>query len=515
MNEKRKTKAQLLEELAALRQQIAELTARESHHRQTEEALQAAKDYAETLINSSLDMIISVDRDRRIMEFNPAAEKTFGYRQAEVLGQPVDLLYADPAEGVRIAAQILREGGFRGEITNRRKDGEIFYSYLSASQMYDAAGKMIGVMGISRDITEYKRTEAALRESEEKYRDLVENVTELIYVVDEKGVITYISPVAKLLGGYDPATLVGHSFTEFVHPEDLPVLIESFHKTLAGELHPSEYRLLTVSGEPIWVRSASRPIFRGERVVGLRGVITDITDRKRVESELAQQRAEFLAMLTHDIRTPLGAILACAELVLEEINRRGLTEEKDLLERLRGNVLTIDSLVTNYLDFSRIEAGHLTLNTTPLAINDILCRVKQHYDAEARRRDIVLECPDPAESPVVEGDPLALERIFANLVHNALKFTPAGGRVTVSSLRQDREVVVSVRDTGTGIAPQELPFLFEKYRRGAATHHRQGTGLGLFIVKALIESHGGRVQADSTLGNGTCLTVYLPLASQQ
>src|SRR5262245_24317543 len=122
------------------------------------------QEYAATLINSSLDMIIAVDVHREIVEFNRAAEQTFGYRKAEVLGQPVDLLYANPSEGVQVHTNTLGEGGFTGEITNKRKNGEIVYVYLSASVIRDAQGRVVGVMGISRDITERKRAEARLAE---------------------------------------------------------------------------------------------------------------------------------------------------------------------------------------------------------------------------------------------------------------------------------------------------------------------------------------------------------------
>ena len=385
MKDKRKTKAQLIEELAALRQQFANLGTFESDHRRTGKVLQAAKDYAETLIDSSLDMIISVDVKRRIIEFNRAAEQTFGYSREEVLGQPVDLLYADPSEGLQVNSKTFQDGVFNGEVRNKRKNGEVFYSYVSASVMRDANGELVGFMGTSRDIT----------------------------------------------------------------------------------------------------------------------------NRKALE----RQRAEFLTMLTHDIRKPLGAILACAEMVLEDVKKRGLAQEQDLLERLRRNALTINSLVTNYLDFSKIEAGHLTLAKRPLKISDILSQVGEQYETEAKRKRITLEFQHQQEALVVDGDPLALERVFANLIHNALKFTPELGRVTVSCRREQGAVVVAVADNGSGIAPKEIPFLFDKYSRASAANHREGTGLGLFIVKALVEAHGGRVEVKSTLGSGSCFLVFLPIAN--
>lgn len=386
MDDSRKTKLELLEEIAELRAQVAELQGRETLRSSAEDARQAAKEYADTLIDSSLDMIIAADMNRCIVEFNAAAEHTFGYRREEVIGQPVDLLYAEGVLGQQVHARMLVEGKFTGEVLNRRKTGEIFPSYLSASPMRDAAGKLIGFMGVSRDISERK--------------------------------------------------------------------------------------------------------------------------------QLERQRTEFLAMLTHDIKRPLSSILACAEMVLDGVKEHGLTGEEELLERLRSSVTMIDSLVTNYLELSRIEAGSLALVKMRLDIDRILQRVRQQYETEARRRRIHLEIESTPGAVEVEADLLALERVFANLVHNALKFTPAEGFVRVAVTIQGEHAVISVKDTGAGIPPEERPFLFEKYRRFATQRQREGTGLGLAIVKAMVEAHQGHVEVESTPGQGSCFSVYLPLRAK-
>lgn len=383
MDDSKKTKSELMAEIAQLRMQVADMQGREAAHRSTEEALQTAKEYADVLINSSLDMIIAVDINRNIMEFNAAAEHTFGYRREEVIGQSIDLLYAENALYRQMHMHMLHGGTFTGEVLNRRKNGEVFPSYLSAACMRNAKGKLIGFMGVSRDISERK--------------------------------------------------------------------------------------------------------------------------------QLERQRAEFLAMLTHDIKKPLGSILACAELVLEGVKAHGLTDEEELLERLRSSVTTIDSLVTNHLDFSRIEAGVLALITAPLPIARVLQRTRQQYEAEARRRRIQLKIEPASEILEVEGDMLALERVFANLVHNALKFTPAEGTIRVTVTPQREMVVIAVEDTGSGITPEEYSRLFEQSHRPTFQRQREGTGLGLAIVKALVSAHRGRVEVESAPGQGSRFSIYLPL----
>lgn len=246
-------------------------------------------------------------------------------------------------------------------------------------------------------------------------------------------------------------------------------------------------------------------------VARLRTQVEKLQKRESARQTEECARAQFLAMLAHDIKKPLGAILACAEMVQDGVKAHGLTEEEDLLERLRGSVTTIDSLVTNYLDFSRIEAGLLALVLGPLPVDRLLQRMRRHYSAEARRRRLQLEVAAAPDALIVDGDMLALERVLINLVHNALKFTPAGGTIRVHADRQDGMAVITVQDTGPGIAAEDHPFLFEKYHHPTPSRQHEGTGLGLAIVKALVEAHHGRVAVDSPPGRGACFTLHLPL----
>lgn len=779
MNDEAKSREELLQEVRALRARVGELEATAVGSQKTEATVRL-NEYAETLINSSLDMIVAVDADRRITEFNPAAEKVFGYQKAEVVGQVVDLLYNDLRLGAEINTQVLTSGRYIGETRNKRKNGELFDVYLEASVIRDTIGTIVGIMGISRDITERKKAaeaqarlttileatpdlvgitnlngemlylnragrcvmgigeneslteagnvydyhpewvrirfseilptiitegvwsgesailsrdgrevpvsqvilahnrpdemvkffstiardisaqkqvEVALRESEEKYRDLVENITDIIYIVDATGTLTYISPVVKVLGDYTPEEVVGHSFTEFIHPEDLPILMESFQQTLTGNLHPSEFRIPRKSGAPLWIRSSSRPILRDGQVIGLRGVLTDISERKQAEEALREseqryrnlfenandaiatftldsiitscnrgaermlgwsreevigqhtskvstpatvilvaertrrflagdkpssstfeielvhkdghivpveartrtirdrngkpigfqgiyrdvsakkalekQREDFLAMLAHDIKNPLSAILGYLDLLAQVMVTEVPTPEQDFLVRIRDNALTINSLIANYLDLARTEAGQFVLQRSPQPLAPILQRVVHQYVGVAQRRHLTLTLALAENLPTLMADGMALERAFTNLVRNALKFTPETGHITVTARRWDADnshngtalsvtvpspfsdkdgVVIEVSDTGPGIAPDEIPFLFQKYRRASTSRNQEGTGLGLFIVKTVVEAHSGHVEVESQLGSGSCFRVILPLA---
>ncbi len=244
----------------------------------------------------------------------------------------------------------------------------------------------------------------------------------------------------------------------------------------------------------------------------LQGVEDTLTRDIAARKELDQQRADFLAMLTHDIRNPLGVILGYTEMLLEDAHDRGDSSGEHFLERLKSNALTIHALVTNYLDLSQIEAGRLQLTLKPIPLNPLLERIRQQYEPEARRQRIILRCRLQRGLPFVYGDALALERVFTNLLNNALKFTPEMGQVTISSSRYSEELVVKVSDTGPGVASEEIPTLFQKYHRCVQTCPHEGVGLGLFIAKTLVDAHNGRIEVESTLGQGTQFLVFLPLA---
>jgi len=253
--------------------------------------------------------------------------------------------------------------------------------------------------------------------------------------------------------------------------------------------------------EGLWESQEGKP-------PGLQVTSRDISARKTLE----ERQDELLPMLAHDIRNSLGIVLGYTEMLLDEAKEQKQATE-DLLRGLKRGALSVRSLLANYLELSRLEAGRLILMKQPLRLNNLLRRIGQQYEAEAQRRHITLELHLQQELPEIEGDELALERILTNLVHNALKFTPACGQVTISSAHQDNEVVVAVADTGPGMVAEEIPLLFEKYRRAEKARSQEGTGLGLFIVKALVEAHGGRIEVQSTPGQGACFQVILEAGS--
>jgi PAS domain S-box-containing protein len=236
------------------------------------------------ILDTSPFSVIAADNDEKIVYVNPATEKLFGYEKNELIGENPIVLNADPdADKIQkeIVDTIKRGGVWRGEILNKKKNGCVFPISASVYRLFDKKGDLIALVGFQEDISERKKVEEILKESERKYRELVENIDDVLYSVDDKGNITYISPKIKDVIGYAPDEVIGKNYSKFVHPEDKSRIMQNFKEAREGNLTQHEYRVISKSKGTIWVRAHSRPVFEGKKYAGLRGVLTDITKYKQ------------------------------------------------------------------------------------------------------------------------------------------------------------------------------------------------------------------------------------------
>jgi PAS domain S-box-containing protein len=351
----------------------------------------------------------------------------------------------------------------------------------------------------------------SLRESEKRYRNLFENAGDGIAIYALDGNVISVNHALETLSGASRDVFVGkhyrHILTSSVVAEAIAQQERAHAANQLSWIYESELGRADGAIVPVEVHCR----FLGDddgRPALVMAMYRDTTDRKNLE----RQRAEFSAMLAHDIRNPIGLILGCTELLLDDRHPPLDTQTiHKCYQRIRDDAQILGSLVNNYLDVSRIEAGQLNLTKQPVDLAVLLGKIVERYQCEAQPKSIRLEF-FAEDGAVIEGDPLALERVFANLLHNACKFTPNGGEVFLTLERHGADAVVSVRDTGTGIEADNLPRLFQKFNRIETDERREGLGLGLYIVKELVAAHGGRVEVNSTVGRGACFVVSLPLA---
>jgi PAS domain S-box-containing protein len=513
-----------------------------------------ARERLAAIIESSDDAILSKTLDGQITSWNASAEKMYGYTREEAIGRHVSFIAPpdklDEVEEIQAKLK-LGEGIEHLDTVRVRKDGARINVSISVSPVRDASGAVIGASTIARDITERKRAEAALIESEERYRELFENANDIIYTLDLEGNLTSLNKAGERITGYRREDVLDTPIAAIVAPEYMGTMVQMFDRKVEGEnLTAYELEIRAKDGRRLTLEVSSRLIFRDGRPAGVQGMARDITERKRAEEErarlyneareavLAREDAlllrdemlrreqvaraeaeaanrakdEFLATVSHELRTPLNAILGWSHMLRN--TKLDQATAARALETIERNARSQAQLVEDILDVSRIITGNLRLDVRavelPQVIEAATDSVRPAIEAKGIRLESVL---DPRAGPV-PGDPSRLQQVVWNLLSNAVKFTDRDGRVEVRLDRVDSHVEITVSDTGRGIKPEFLPHVFDRFRQADGTSTRQhgGLGLGLAIVRHLVEMHGGTVEAYSPgEGLGSTFTVKLPL----
>lgn len=425
------------------------------------------------------------------------------------------------------------------ELTHRivRPDGTVRWVRDRAQPYFDGSGRLVRYAGATLDVTEAKQAEAALRQSEERYRQIVENAEEGIWTIDTQARTTYANRRMAEMLGYTVGEMEGRSLFDFMDAGARATAARLLEKRRAGTRERHEFVFRRKDGGAIRAEIGASPIYGPDgRVEGALALVMDITQRRHAEEErdratldAAQQRGrmeamkeadrrknEFIAVLSHELRNPLAPVRAA--LYLLERAPAGSDTARRAQEVIGRQVGHMTHLVDDLLDVSRIARGRIELRRAPLDLAEVARRVVEDHRAPFAERGVGLELVDPSTPLPVLGDETRLSQAIANLLGNALKFTPPGGRASVR-LGADparREATVDVVDTGQGIAPEVLPSLFEPFAQADRSLDRSlgGLGLGLVLVKSLVELHGGSVAvASGGVGQGATFTLRLPLRS--
>ncbi|HEY2291127.1 MAG TPA: PAS domain S-box protein [Thermoanaerobaculia bacterium] len=498
------------------------------------EALDRSEERFQAFLRNSPVASWLTDEEGRILFLSEPYTRMFGIRPEDAIGRsPFDLYPHAFAQtfydNVRAVAET---GGTLETIENApRSDGSLGHFLVFKFPVRDESGRLL-VGGVAADITDMKRAEEALRESEERFRLATEAVNGMIFDWSLATDAVQRSQGLLPLLGYWPHEVEGQLdwWRERIHPEDLARV----HREIWGAIEngspsfSSEYRSLHRDGHWVHVWDKGLIVRDAEgRPVRVVGSTIDVSDRRRAQEELERAHREaqaaneakdrFLATLSHELRTPLTPVLA----VLSRLEAdRGLEGHEDDLATLRRNVELEARLIDDLLDLTRIASGKLELHRRQVDAREIIEHALSTVRAELEARGLRLDVALAAASHRVWADTPRLTQVLWNLLSNAVKFTPAGGAVAVRSGvdERSRELVIEVRDTGLGIAPDVLPRIFEAFEQTDRRITRKfgGLGLGLAVSRAIVDLHGGRLTAASEgRGRGAAFTARLPLGGVQ
>jgi PAS domain S-box-containing protein len=504
--------------------------------------------------------IDALNAESSAIYMSPQVESMLGYPVTEWLadgGMFPRLLHPDDRARVldEVGRDASRDERFDAEYRLIAQDGRTVWIRDEAVTIRDEDGDPLYAQGYMLDITERKETEERLRAAEERYRRLVEELPAVVYTAEAgtEGRWLYVSPQIEAILGVSAAEWVEHEgpFAAHVHPDDIDRIVREEDEQLRrGDAYFAEYRMLARGGRTVWVQDQAT-VVRGDDGAALymRGFLLDITERKQAQealrrteaelerlleaergaradaegahAELAAQnerlreldrlKDEFVALVSHELRTPLTSIHGYLELVLEGEAGDLTDDQARFLGVVDRNAQRLQRLVGDLLFVAQVDAGRLSLQHTRVNLSALAVECVEAATPTAGDKGIRLEL-SADEIPPVWADRARIGQLLDNLVSNALKFTPDGGRVEVKVSRRNGSALVEVVDTGMGIPEEEQEHLFERFFRtsGATSRAIQGTGLGLAITKAIAEGHGGSVMVESSEGAGTTFRVELP-----
>jgi PAS domain S-box-containing protein len=475
--------------------------------------------------------IFALDTGGHVLSWNAGAVRMKGYTADEIIGRHFSIFYPDEdvARGkttweLEVAA---RDGRFEDEGWRIRKDGTRFWANVVITALKTPDGALVGFAKITRDLSERRDSEEELRQSEERFRLIVQTVKDYaIFMMDPKGYIATWNEGARRIKGYTADEVIGQHFSIFYPPEDVSKTTWELEVAAREGRFEDEGWRLRKDGARFWANVIITPLFdKKGTLVGFAKVTRDLTERKAAEERAVRDAArlagaeaasrtksEFLATMSHELRTPLNAIGGYADLLDMGVAGAVSEEQRSYLARIRNSQQHLLAIINDLLNYSRSEAGQVSYELDRVSLHDVVEHALPMMTPQAKAKDLTIE-HGPC-SPAVDAwaDQQKVEQIVLNLLSNAVKFTPDGGRVTVACAMQQNQGTITVSDTGPGIPPDKFEAIFEPFVQlgRSLTSQQQGTGLGLAISRDLARAMGGDLLVEGAPGGGAAFTLTLP-----
>ncbi|HEY5292536.1 MAG TPA: ATP-binding protein [Burkholderiales bacterium] len=468
---------------------------------------------------------------RSVVKCNRRFAEILGYTPEEITGQPTQVWFQPDEDfmqaGSRAYARLAQGENYSAELLWRKKDGTPIWVFTD-SRAIDAAEPQAGIIIGIGDITERKQAEAALRQTKERLDLAMQSSAISIWEWDARRGTIYLDGALAQMTGDEPGEryLTLDEMVPMVHPDDVDAVRQAQTDCIKGlrPLYRIEHRLKAMSGDWVWVLSRGRVVERASDGSALRmaGTNVDITQRKRAEvellaalqreKELSEMKSRFVSIASHELRTPLATILSSAELLEHYSDGLSAEDRLKMLHGIQGAVKRMNAMIEDVLVIGKAEAGALQFEPKPVNLRELCHRVVEELRAGVAKQHVI-QFEHQFERGSLNLDEKLLRHILTNLLSNAVKYSPPGSTVSLRLAERDgEEAVIEVGDQGIGIPVEDQARLFESFHRASNVGTRQGTGLGLVIVKKAVELHGGTISIDSKVDAGTRISVRLPLA---
>ena len=485
------------------------------------------------LLNTIGQAVIATDLQGTVSYWNRFAERLYGWLDSEAIGRNIldwTPTQATGQQAAEIMARLTAGESWSGEFMMQRRNGTMFPAQVTSEPVHNVAGTIVGIIGISTDITERKRAEEALRESEARKGAILETALDCIITIDGEGKVLEWNPAAENTFGFSRTQAIGQLMGELIIPASLR---ERHYQGIAHYLATGEGPVLGQRIEVPALRADGSEILVELSIIAIASdgttvftaYLRDITARKqneealkaaKTEAERANRaKSEFMSRMSHELRTPLNAILGFGQLL--EMDELDAEQSQGVGQILKAGRHLLE-LINEVLDIARIEAEQQVVEIEPVPVVETLTGALDMVRPLAATRGIELrdDCGTDAGLFVL-ADRRRLNQVLLNLLANAVKYNREGGTATLSYVATEAgQLRIAISNTGLGLAPDKMSRLFMPFERlGAEQTEVEGTGLGLALSKRLVEAMGGAITVQSTLGEGSTFAVELPLAPEQ